>query len=219
MARRRQSTVEVLRDLPGILTPVDIGRFVSDANMFLYRACQKGYVEKIANGVYANVLFRRRPSIEQVACFVRRPSYISCEWALNHHGVILQVPVVCTCITLSTSAGKRNAISYEGITIEYSRITPGLFRGFDSSEGVNMATPEKAFIDYVYFRKALPFPDEVETDNLAVGKLRQMLRGFPKTTQKVVNGFITACLSDDEDEAGKKQTSNNELYEPQSKRR
>jgi hypothetical protein len=190
MDGKRQSTVDILKALPSILTPVDVGRFVSNTNMFLYRASRKGYVEKIANGVYANVLFGRRPSVEQVACFARRPTYISCEWALNHHGVILQAPVVCSCITLSTSVGERNRVSYEGITIEYSRITPGLFWGFDSTDGVNMATPEKAFADYVYLRKALPFPDEIEFDNLATEKLQEILQGFPKTTQKLVDGFI-----------------------------
>lgn len=190
MEGKRRSTVDVLRVLPGILTPVDVGKFVRDANMFLYRASRKGYVRKIISGVYTNELFGRSPSVEEVACFVRRPAYISCEWALNHHGVILQAPVVCTCITLSSSVGGRHKITYAGVTIEYSRISPDLFRGFESAGGVNMATAEKAFADYVYFRKALPFPDEVEFDNLDVGKLGEIIQPFPKTTQKLVQGFI-----------------------------
>lgn len=190
MERKRHSTVDILRGLPGILTVVDVGKLVSDAGMFLYRASRKGYIQKIVNGVYANQLFGRKPSVEEVACFVRRPAYISCEWALNHHGVILQAPVVCTCVTLSSSVGERNKISYAGITIEYSRIARDLFRGFDSAEGVNTATAEKAFADYVYLRKALPFPDEIELDNLDIGKLQETLQPFPKTARKLVDGFI-----------------------------
>ncbi|MHC1743175.1 MAG: hypothetical protein AB9873_09125 [Syntrophobacteraceae bacterium] len=190
MERKRQSTVDILRGLPGILTPVDVGKFVGDANMFLYRASRKGYVRKIISGVYVNELFGRKPSVEEVACFVRRPAYISCEWALNHHGVILQAPVVCTCITLSSSVGERSKITYAGITIEYSKIAHDLFQGFDSAGGVNMATAEKAFVDYLYLRKALPFPDEIELDNLDIGKLREIVQSFPKTTRKLVHGFI-----------------------------
>jgi predicted transcriptional regulator of viral defense system len=190
MQNKRSSTVDTLRNLPCILTTADVRKFAGDSNMFLYRASKKGYIEKIANGVYANVLFGRKPSVEQVACFVRRPAYISCEWALNHHRVILQVPVVCTCITLSGSVGERNRIFYEGITIEYSRISQRLFRGFESADGVNMAIPEKALADYVYLRNALPFPDEIEFDNLDLGKLKEIVQSFPGTTQKLVNAFI-----------------------------
>lgn len=190
MERKRRSTVEVLRGLPSILTPVDVGKLVGDANMFLYRACRKGYVRRIANGVYANELFGRMPLVEEVACFVRRPAYISCEWALNHHGVILQVPLVCTCITLRSSVGERHKITYAGITIEYSTISRQLFTGFESAGGVNMATAEKAFADYVYLRKALPFPDEIEFDNLDLPRLRETLQPFPKTTRKLVSEFI-----------------------------
>ena len=66
MQSKRNSTVDVLKDLPGILTTADVRKFAGDSNMFLYRASKKGYIEKIANGVYANVLFGRKPSVEQV---------------------------------------------------------------------------------------------------------------------------------------------------------
>ncbi len=53
-----------------------------------------------------------------------------------------------------------------------------------------MAIPEKAFADYVYLRNALPFLDEIEFDNLDLGKLKEIVERFPRTTQKLVNAFI-----------------------------
>src|SRR5665647_1551976 len=74
----------------------DVEKFTGNANVFLTRALQNGLVERIARGVYVNAFLKNRPAIEEVACFLRTPSYISCEWALNHHGILLQSPVVCT---------------------------------------------------------------------------------------------------------------------------
>ncbi|OIP89705.1 MAG: hypothetical protein AUK55_14035 [Syntrophobacteraceae bacterium CG2_30_61_12] len=196
MESKRHSTVDILRSLPGVFTSVDVGKLVNDANMFLYRASRKGYIQKIAKGIYANELFGRKPSVEEIACFVRRPAYVSCEWALNHHGVILQVPVVCTCITLTGSVGERRKIAHAGISIEYSRIAQHLFWGFDSADGVNMATAEKALADYVYLRKALPFPDEIELDHIDVAKLNEIMKPYPKTTRKLVHGFIAGFVKE-----------------------
>ena len=75
-------------------------------------------------GVYVNVFLKNRPEIEEVACFLRTPSYISCEWALNRHGILLQSPVVCTVLTLSTAVGSARNVQYGGVTIEFSHLAP-----------------------------------------------------------------------------------------------
>jgi len=100
--------VDVLRKMPSpLFTSADAAKLVPNDNVFLFRASRKGYVKKIANKVYWNVLFSEKPpSVEQVACFARQPSYVSCEWALNYHGVLLQSPTVCTAITLHPGIGK-----------------------------------------------------------------------------------------------------------------
>ncbi|MEW5909536.1 MAG: hypothetical protein AB1659_07040 [Thermodesulfobacteriota bacterium] len=102
---------------------LEFEKLIAHDNVFLNRASRKGYVKKITNSIYWNVLFNQKPpSVEEVACFARRPSYISCEWALNSHGILIQIPTVCTAITLHPGIGKRNRIRYHGFVIEYSKI-------------------------------------------------------------------------------------------------
>jgi hypothetical protein len=37
-----------------------------------------------------------------------------------------------------------------------------LFTGFETRDGFNLALPEKALLDTIYLRKAIPFRDELE---------------------------------------------------------
>jgi predicted transcriptional regulator of viral defense system len=179
---KRQRSVEVLRELPALFRYADAAKFVSNPNVFLTRALKAGYVARIVRGAYYNT-FKEAPRVEDVACYLRTPSYISCEWALNYHGVILQVPFVCTVITLSASVGERNKVHYKGTVIEYSKISEKLFHGYEVSDGFNMAIPEKALLDLLYLRGRMPFADEIEPDNLDITKLTDLSKSYPKSVQ------------------------------------
>lgn len=178
------TNVSILRQLPSLFRYADVEKFTSNANVFLTRAQAKGLVERVTRGVYINALREARPRIEEVACFLRTPSYISCEWALNRHGVILQAPTVCTVLTLQTAVGRTRNISYSGFTIEFSRIAPRLFSGFEAKDGYNLATPEKALLDTVYLRKHIPFPDELDLDAVDKDKLMRLAEPFPAPVKK-----------------------------------
>lgn len=177
------STTEVLRALPRpLFTSADVAKFVANPNVFLFRAGRKGYVRKIANRIYWNVLFHpKAPAVEQIACFARQPSYVSAEWALNYHGVLLQVPTVCTAVTLHGAFGRRNRIRFGSTIIEYSRIKESLFLPdqIECLEGALMATPEKALLDTLYLRRRIPFADELELDALSAGRLRSIANHYP----------------------------------------
>lgn len=177
------SVTDVLRRLPApLFTAADAAKLVANENVFLYRAGKKGYVRKIANRIYRNVLFSPQPPpAEQVACFARRPSYVSCEWALNHHGVLLQVPTVCTAVTLHGSTGRRNRIVYEGVVIEYSRIAARLYlpEAVEAMDGVFMATAAKALLDTIYLRHRPPLADELEMEAVDPDALRSLAARYP----------------------------------------
>ncbi|MBI5605511.1 MAG: hypothetical protein HY879_19445 [Deltaproteobacteria bacterium] len=183
MSARSLSMTDVLRRLPvPLFTVADVAKFVSDENVFLFRAARRRYVQKIANRIYWNVLFSPQPpSVERVACFARQPSYISGEWALNYHGIILQVPTVCTAVTLSSAVGRRNRIIYHEFTIEYSRIQEGLYMPDQilNLDGILMATAEKALLDTIYLRHRLPLGGELELDDLDPDRLRSLSSFFP----------------------------------------
>jgi hypothetical protein len=57
---------------------------------------------------------------------------------------------------LGSAVGRRRTIDYQGVTIEFSRISPALFFGFSRIDHFYMATPEKALLDTLHLRKSLP---------------------------------------------------------------
>lgn len=182
--KEEKATLKRLKLLPGLFRKQDAEKIAPHTAVFLNRAVKKGLIHRLNQGNYINSFLRGFPSVEEVACFLRSPSYISCEWALNYHGIILQAPEVCSVVTLSTSVGKKRNVEYQGITIEYSKISPKLFEGFFFSGGVHMASPEKAILDTLYFRRKIPAEDELETDDVDFKTLLKMAEKFPASVRK-----------------------------------
>ncbi|MGC9325885.1 MAG: type IV toxin-antitoxin system AbiEi family antitoxin domain-containing protein, partial [Desulfomonilia bacterium] len=160
--KKDTSTIGKLKLLPKLFRIQDAEKVSQHAPIFLSRACQKGLIHRLSRGNYINSFLHGFPTVEEVACFLKPPAYLSCEWALYHHGIILQAPQVCSVITLHSSVGKSRSFSYQGIVIEFSRIAPRLFQGFSHTDGVFLALPEKAILDTLYFRRTLPVPDELD---------------------------------------------------------
>jgi hypothetical protein len=185
------TAVKILQQLPQLFRCADVEKFTGNANVFLMRALKSGLVERIARGVYVNAFLKNRPEIEEVACYLRTPSYISCEWALNRHGVLLQSPVVCTVLTLSTAVGSARNLPYGGATIEFSHLAARLFTGFETRGGFNLALPEKALLDTIYLRKAIPFRDELDLALLDRRRLNLLAKNFPGPTRKLVRELIS----------------------------
>lgn len=179
-------TIDILQSLPALFRSADLLKFTDHANVFLTRALERGFIDRLTRGVYINRRMKAEPSLEEAACFVRTPSYVSAEWALHLHGVIIQAPTVCTVVTLSTAVGVSRNLHWRGVTIEYSHISDRLYFGFTSQDGYHLAQPEKALLDHIYYRHALPFADELELDMLDAGRLREMAQSFPLRVRSLV---------------------------------
>ncbi|MBW6486672.1 MAG: hypothetical protein K0B01_11050 [Syntrophobacterales bacterium] len=180
------STIDILQALPVLFRSADLLKFTGNANVFLTRALERGYITRVTRGVYVNSRLKAEPSLEETACFVRAPSYISAEWALHKHGVIIQVPTVCTVVTLSTAVGIARNLHWRGVSIEYSHISDRLYFGFEARDGFNLAMPEKALLDCIYYRKAAPFEDELELEGVDTGRLQEMAQSFPVRVREIV---------------------------------
>ncbi len=183
------STIDILNNLPLLFRSADLLKFTGNANVFLSRALQRGMILRLTRGVYINTLLKGEPSLEEAACFVRTPSYISAEWALHLHGVIIQVPSVCTVLTLSTAVGMARNLLWRDVAIEYSHISDRLYFGFESREGFNLALPEKALLDCLYYRKTMPFAGELEMTELDAGRLRELAQPFPLRVRKMTDNL------------------------------
>ncbi|MFH1673065.1 MAG: hypothetical protein ABIF87_06540 [Pseudomonadota bacterium] len=182
--KEERSTLKRLKLLPVLFRKQDAEKVTHHTGMFLSRAVQKGLIHRINRGNYINLFLYGFPGVEEVACFLRPPSYISCEWALNYHGISLQSPMVCTVVTLSTSVGKKRNIRYQEITIEFSRISPSLFFGFTYHDRFYMASPEKAILDTLYYRGTIPAQDELELDNVNFNLLLKMADRYPSSVSR-----------------------------------
>lgn len=80
------------------------------------------------------------------------PSYLSLQSALFHHGMIEQIP---TTIHVISTAKTRTIKTSVGIYAVH-QVAPPFFCGFEPfGDGpAQMATPEKALVDFFYFRPA-----------------------------------------------------------------
>ena len=184
------NALSILKQLPLLFRYSDVRKFTGNANVFLTRALAKGLVERVARGVYINAVREGKPGIEEVACFLRTPSYVSCEWALNRHGVLLQSPLVCTVLTMDTAVGVKRNLRFGGVMIEFSHIASRLFNGFETREGYNLAGPEKALLDAIHLRKAIPFRDELELDALNLELLGKLAQPYALPTRRLANDLI-----------------------------
>ena len=57
-------------------------------------------------------------------------------------------------------------------------------------ERINLAMPEKALLDCIYYRNAVPFEDELELDMLDAVSLREMALSFPLRVRIMVEKLM-----------------------------
>jgi predicted transcriptional regulator of viral defense system len=114
---------------------------------------KRGYLTKIRKGLY--VLTSKKDDIEPMvlANKIYGPSYLSMEFALNYYGIIPDIPGTYT------SVSSRKTISYQNDFGKYiyQKIKKDFFTGYVRREigGItfNLATPEKAILDFIYLNK------------------------------------------------------------------
>jgi predicted transcriptional regulator of viral defense system len=117
------------------------------ARVEVSRLTTSNIITKIGKGYYANPF--NPPSIELIAMYLKKPSYISLEKALSMHSILSQSVFTFTCVTLDLTQN----FSYKEITFEYSHIASSYFFGFKKTDqNFYIADPEKALLDFIYFR-------------------------------------------------------------------
>lgn len=152
--------IEKIYDGEGGNLPVLLCRFVKD-----------GRLKRIMRGYYTFDIMK--VNFEEFACTVKKPSYISLEYALYHHGLVDQVPESITLVT----AGKSGRISCEGKELEYSHIREDLYFGYEIVGNTLIATKEKALFDMAYLtglsKRTFRFTPEI-FDGVGVKSLEEL---------------------------------------------
>lgn len=156
----------------------------SAARKALGRLEQKKLLSRVGPGLYSSSLFPA--SLEEISMSLARPGYISFETVLSRHGVLSQSPMLITCATQK----KPRTIMTPAGEVALRHLARGLFWGFGEENGVFWAAPEKALLDWLYWKlqaegKA-PDLDELSLEDLDLGKLQSWSRKYPKSVQKLV---------------------------------
>jgi len=106
-------------------------------------------------------------------------AYLSLEWALHYHDVLDQEIKIVTAVWLSkTKRAKHGKYMFEIHSIKKS-----LYFGFDTKNMV--ASPEKALLDTIYFRKNYP-SYELNLDILNYKKIKIYSKSYPKRVRKTI---------------------------------
>ena len=150
----------------------------------LQRLRKRGLVFRAGPNAFACRLFP--PSLENVAMSVGRPCYVSFESALSRQGILSQTPMCLTCATRGRPRTLRSPVG----EIALRHISERLFWGFREEDGVLWAEPEKALLDWVYWRLQTageaPAKDELMLDEVDGTRLKEWGRRFPATVLKAL---------------------------------
>lgn len=119
----------------------------SYASHLLSRLEKDGLVFRIKKGLWS---LEGKVSNFDLACYITfpAPAYVSLQSALNHHGIIEQIPGHTYCIALTTS---KQVITTKAV-FSVHRVDPKFFFGFEpyGQNQAMIATPEKALVDFYY---------------------------------------------------------------------
>jgi predicted transcriptional regulator of viral defense system len=156
-------------------------------NQALARQQRRGLVEHISNKTYFNRL-AEGGSPRELVNVLRSRAYISLETALREYGISTQTPRLITCLTTE----RPRVFKGSTIRISYRSISPSLYFGFSEKRTrygrYQVAEPEKALLDYVYFVfRAGTGPidqDELDFSHVSRKKLLRYAKKFPPAVLK-----------------------------------
>ena len=121
------------------------------ASTMLARLARVGHIVRLVRGIW---LLDRTAHPWTLHPYLSdpSPSYLSLQTALFHHGMIEQIPTIIHVV--STAKTRKVETSVETYAIH--QVAPAFFGGFEPLPGGagQMATPEKALVDFFYLRPA-----------------------------------------------------------------
>jgi len=127
--------------------------------------------------------------LENMAAQLYLPNYLSFESALAKHGILNLIPYALTFAT--TRKTKKYTLQKQ--EIEFRQISSELFFGYEMRNGIYIASPEKAFMDQVYFAtrgKTTLDLDELDIKKLSIKTLKDLSNKFPTYVRSYLNDII-----------------------------
>ncbi|MFQ6676537.1 MAG: hypothetical protein ACE5LH_09385 [Fidelibacterota bacterium] len=183
--------IELLRRGKSIYNFAELVRLTGLSSSSLRRAIHRLLLRevlfKLGKGLYANSF--HSPSLEEVAAILYPPSYISLESGLFTHGIVEQAPHGVTCISTNKTKSFQTALG----SVHYAHIKKGLFWGYEFTDEIPLAWPEKAALDFVYIQRQNglnPSLDEWNWRYLDVNKLFSLAGWYPRVVDTHFRRFV-----------------------------
>jgi len=126
-----------LKNLFNESNPVALNRRIS-------RLEESGVLKRFIRGFYTTGDF----DAEVLSARLCRNSYLSLGTVLAKELIIGSVPARTL---YAVKTGRSRLYRSNDFSLQYLGVAPHLFFGFQNKKGVNFATPEKAFLDTLYF--------------------------------------------------------------------
>lgn len=184
--RENQMAIFTIKDLKILLD----GYSEAYLRLKLNRWKKKGYITNIKKGLYqlSDIVVDEFEIAAQLIC----PSYISLESALSHYSIIPDISGrVTSATTKNTRYFKVHTIQYD-----YYHIKTDLFTDYHNlRKTIFIASPEKAILDFFYFRKPSKdhqFFERLNPEilkNVNLKKMKQMAGKYPKYVQQLTTYF------------------------------
>ncbi|HVC34585.1 MAG TPA: hypothetical protein VNL16_13830 [Chloroflexota bacterium] len=155
--------LEIVGDAPvfetGLLLAGDVDP--DDIRRQLSRWTRTGQIYQLRRGCYALAppLRKVKPHPFVIANRLVRASYVSCESALAHHGMIPEYVPVTTSVTTRRPGTWDTPLG----RFTFHHVQIGFFRGYewievDANQDAFIAAPEKALLDLIYLRPGADSP-------------------------------------------------------------
>jgi len=169
----------------------------------LSRWTANGRIYQLRRGLYALAppFQKVKPHPFVIANHMVRVSYVSCQSALAHYGLIPEYVPTTVSVTTARPARRETPM---GI-FEFSHIKPNLLHGYrltDLGEGQQafIATPEKALLDWIYLQPGSDSPAFIRElrlqnlENFDLDELHLQAEYFSIPKMKRAEGFIAEVV-------------------------
>ncbi len=143
-----QKTVFSLQEIAMLVDEPDFTKLKQRINYYV----RTNKIKRLRKGIYA----KENYSIEEFSCKIFKPSYISLEYVLQQAGIIFQYSTGITLISYLSRKieNKKYHFIYRKLKNEILYHSAGINI---NDNGINIATPERAFLDILYLNKKYYF--------------------------------------------------------------
>lgn len=133
----------------------------------LHYYAHKGKLLNLRKGVYAKPNY----NVQEMACCLFHPSYISLEYVLSRAGVIFQWDD-----TIDSISYLNRRVEVDGHNYQFRKINPVIWigmEGIEQRDNVTIASAERAFLDMLYLSAGNCYFDNLNP--LSITKVRKLL--------------------------------------------